>query len=82
MQRLTQRLQIVFKMTETFWKNSFIIAKDIQIIHVNFIVIAVTFSEKKLEMLHSYRSSWLVSGSFPRDEDGLRFSLSCACSKL
>jgi hypothetical protein len=35
----------VLKM-ETLWKNSFIIAKDVQIIHVNFIVIAITFSEK------------------------------------
>jgi hypothetical protein len=33
-------------MTETLWKNCLIIAKDIRVIHVNFIVIAVICSEK------------------------------------
>jgi hypothetical protein len=45
------------KMTETSWENSLIIAKDVRIIHVNLIVIASTFSEKKLEALLSYRPS-------------------------
>jgi hypothetical protein len=35
------------KMMKTLWKNSPIIAKDVWIIYVNFIVIAITFSEKK-----------------------------------
>jgi hypothetical protein len=42
----------VWKMTETLLKNSLLIAKGIWIIHVNSIVIAVTFSEKKIEGLN------------------------------
>jgi hypothetical protein len=38
----------VLKMVETSWKNSLIIAKYVWLIHINFIVIAVTFSEKIL----------------------------------
>jgi hypothetical protein len=34
-------------MTKTLRKNRLIIAKDVSIVHVNFIVIAVTCSEKK-----------------------------------
>jgi hypothetical protein len=37
----------VLKMAETLWKNSFIIAKDVWTKNVNFVVIAITFSEKK-----------------------------------
>jgi hypothetical protein len=37
----------VLKMTETLWENSLMTAKDVWIIHVNFIVIAITFTEKK-----------------------------------
>jgi hypothetical protein len=37
----------VVKMTETLWKNNLITAKDVRIINLNFIVTAVTFSEKK-----------------------------------
>jgi hypothetical protein len=44
----------VLKVTETLWKNSLIIAKDVGIINANHIVIAITFSEKKLEALLSY----------------------------
>jgi hypothetical protein len=36
----------VFKMM-ILWKNYLIIAKDVWIIHVNFTVIPITFSEKK-----------------------------------
>jgi hypothetical protein len=35
------------KMTENLWKNSLTVAKDIRIICVNVIVIAVTFSEEE-----------------------------------
>jgi hypothetical protein len=38
--------KIVLEMTETLWKNSLIIAKYVSIIHVNVIVIGITFSEK------------------------------------
>jgi hypothetical protein len=38
----------MLKMMETLWKNSLIIGKDVWIIHINFIVIAFTFSEKKI----------------------------------
>jgi hypothetical protein len=37
----------VLKVTDTLWKSSLIFAKDAWIIHVNFIVIAITFSEGK-----------------------------------
>jgi hypothetical protein len=37
----------MLKMTKTLWKNSLIIAKDKRIIHVNFTVITITFSEEK-----------------------------------
>jgi hypothetical protein len=45
---------------QTFWKSSLIIAKDVWIICVNYIVIAVTFSEKKLEALLSYCPSFNI----------------------
>jgi hypothetical protein len=38
-------LQKCVEMTETSWKNSFIIAKHAWIRHANFIVIAITISE-------------------------------------
>jgi hypothetical protein len=38
----------MLKMMKTLWKNSLIIAKDIQILHVNFIVIALIFPEEKM----------------------------------
>jgi hypothetical protein len=37
----------VLKMTETLWKNSLISVKDVWIICANFIVIAITFFERK-----------------------------------
>jgi hypothetical protein len=37
----------VLKMAVILWKNSLIIVKDVLIIRVNFIGIAVTFSAKK-----------------------------------
>jgi hypothetical protein len=37
----------VLKVAENLWKNSLIMAKYILIIRVNFILIAITFSEKK-----------------------------------
>jgi hypothetical protein len=37
----------VLTMMDTLWENSLLIAKDVLIIHVNFIIIAVAFSEKK-----------------------------------
>jgi hypothetical protein len=43
--------KIVLKMMETLWKNSHIVAKGVWVIHLNVIVIVVTFSEKKLEAL-------------------------------
>jgi hypothetical protein len=49
----------VLKMTETLWKNSLVIANDVLIIYVTFVVIAITFSDKKLEALLSYRPSYL-----------------------
>jgi hypothetical protein len=36
----------VLKMKKTMWKNSLITAKDVQIIHANFTVTAITFSDK------------------------------------
>jgi hypothetical protein len=39
--------KIVLEMTKALWKNSLIIAKDLRIIHVNFVVISITFYEKK-----------------------------------
>jgi hypothetical protein len=42
------------KMTDTL-KNSLIIAKGIRIISVNLIITAITFSEKKVQALLSYR---------------------------
>jgi hypothetical protein len=33
---------------ETLWKNSLIIAKDIHTTHVNFTVVPITLSEKKI----------------------------------
>jgi hypothetical protein len=41
----------VWKMMENLWKNRLIIAKDVLIIHVNFIFIKFIYSEKKLESL-------------------------------
>jgi hypothetical protein len=37
----------VLKMMKTLWKNSLTNAKDVGIIHVNFVVIAVTVFEEK-----------------------------------
>jgi hypothetical protein len=45
----------VLKMTENLRKNHLIIAKVISIIAVNFVVIALTCSEKKFEALLLYR---------------------------
>jgi hypothetical protein len=50
----------VLKMAETVLKNSHITAKDIWIIHGNFIAIAIKFSGKKLEVLCSYRPSQFI----------------------
>jgi hypothetical protein len=36
-------------MMKTLWKNSLMTAEDVRIIHVNFTVTAVTFTEKKNE---------------------------------
>jgi hypothetical protein len=52
----------------TLWKSRFIITKDVWIVHVNFIVIAITFFEKKFEAFlsycHLYYNLWeLVEGS-------------------
>jgi hypothetical protein len=44
------------------WKNSFVIAKDVCIISVMVIVIATAFSEKKLEALLLYYSSYINMG--------------------
>jgi hypothetical protein len=49
----------VLKMTDTLWKNSLIIAKDLRKVRINFIVIANIFSEKKLEVLLLYRLSYI-----------------------
>jgi hypothetical protein len=38
----------VLKIMKTLWKNTLIIVKAVWIIYVNFIVIAITFSEKKI----------------------------------
>jgi hypothetical protein len=38
----------VLKMSETLWEDSCVIAKDVLVIHVNFIVIAVAFSGEKM----------------------------------
>jgi hypothetical protein len=35
-------------MKETLWKNTFNFVKDVPIIHVNFIVIVIRVSEKKI----------------------------------
>jgi hypothetical protein len=45
------------KMMKTLWENSLTIAKVVCMIHINFIFIAITSSEKKLEALLSYRPS-------------------------
>jgi hypothetical protein len=44
----------VLKMMGTSWENNLIIAEDTWIIHVNFIVIAVKFPEKKMKALLLY----------------------------
>jgi hypothetical protein len=44
----------VLKMMQTLWKNSLITVKDLHINHVSFIVIAITFSDKKLKALLLY----------------------------
>jgi hypothetical protein len=43
----------VLKMTETFWKNGLINAKDVWIIHINVVVIAIKFSQKKFRLYFS-----------------------------
>jgi hypothetical protein len=58
-QRLTQHWQSVLKMTKTLWKDSFVIAKYVLIINVNFIAIAIAFSEKRLEALFLYDLSYM-----------------------
>jgi hypothetical protein len=45
------------KMMKPLWKNCLITAKDVGIIHVNFIVITTTFFWKKMEALLSYHLS-------------------------
>jgi hypothetical protein len=37
----------VLKIAQNLWKNSHIIAKNIRTIHINFIVIEITFSGEK-----------------------------------
>jgi hypothetical protein len=44
---------------ESLWENSLRIGKDVWIILVNFVVIAIAFSEKKLEALLSYCHSYM-----------------------
>jgi hypothetical protein len=50
-QHLIQRWQKSVKMTGILWKNRLIIAKDVRIVGVNFVVVVVTFSEKKSVLL-------------------------------
>jgi hypothetical protein len=50
----------VLKMTQILWKNSLIIAKDVQITHVNFTVTAIKFSKKNLEALLLYHPCNLI----------------------
>jgi hypothetical protein len=45
-QCLTQRWKKCEEKMETLWKNSFIIAKDVWIIHIKFIVISIILPEK------------------------------------
>jgi hypothetical protein len=50
----------MLKVMKTLWKNSLITAKNVRNIHVNFIIIAVTFSEEKmLEELLLYSPSYV-----------------------
>jgi hypothetical protein len=49
----------VLKKKETLWKNNLIIAKNVRIIPVNFTVIAIIFSEKKLKALFLNHPSYL-----------------------
>jgi hypothetical protein len=56
----------VFKMMQTLWTNSLEITKYARIIHVNLTVIAVTFSQKKLEALLSYHPLYFCNGTFYR----------------
>jgi hypothetical protein len=53
-QHLTQRWQKCVENRKYFAENSLIIEKDVRTIDVNFIVIAVTSSKKKMEALLSY----------------------------
>jgi hypothetical protein len=46
-ERLTQCWQNAMKITGTVWKNNLLIAKGVWTIHVNFIFIVITFSEKE-----------------------------------
>jgi hypothetical protein len=46
------------KIAEILWKNSHIIANDIRIIYVNFIVTEITFSEKKWK--HYFRGALIL----------------------
>jgi hypothetical protein len=46
--RLTQRWQKSLKMPETLWKNSHIIAKDVRIIGVDVIIVAISFFEENI----------------------------------
>jgi hypothetical protein len=56
-QCLTQHWQKYVENDEDLVEKWPVIAKDVRIIHVNLIVIAVTFSEKKLEVCLSYCTS-------------------------
>jgi hypothetical protein len=58
--RLTQRWQKCVENDVTLWEKSVIFTKTVWITLVNFIVIAVTFSEKKLDASLSYRFSYVV----------------------
>jgi hypothetical protein len=48
------------KIADTLWKNSLVIAKGVWTIHANFIVTAITFSEK-MEALLSYSPSYIIT---------------------
>jgi hypothetical protein len=67
-QRLIQRWQKRVENEDTV-KNSLIIAKDVWIMHVNLIVIAITYSEKKLEALLSYRPSYFRANNAQKNRN-------------
>jgi hypothetical protein len=57
MQRLTQRWQTCVENEEDFMEKYLITAKEVRIMHADFVVTAIKFSEKKLEALLSYLPS-------------------------